>query len=329
MRVLAGDIGGTKTLLEIAEVSPGAHRMIAQARFASNAYDGLMPMVHEFLATAGAGAAGAIRSACFGIAGPLSDDGECARLTNLPWEVDAAVLRHGLGISRVRLLNDFQAVGYGIEALVPADMTVLQEGREMPRAPRVVVGAGTGLGVGILVWQQDHYEALATEGGHADFAPADALQAGLLLSLMERFGRVSWERLLSGPGLVNIYAFLDARADHQAGRRTVLEAEDPAAAITRAALEEREVRALQALEMFSAIYGAQCGNLALTCLARGGVYLAGGIAPRIIAALKEPAFLRAFNNKGRMSTLTASMPVRVVMNPGAGIIGAAIAAGRL
>ncbi|MDA8363569.1 MAG: glucokinase [Gammaproteobacteria bacterium] len=331
MRVLAGDIGGTKTLLEVADVAPGAHRVLAQGRYLSNAYDSLLPMIREFIGTAGAGKMSALHGACFGVAGPITNGGagQCARLTNLPWEVDTAVLAHGLGIGRVRLINDFQAVGYGIEVLEPGDLAVLQEGHEISLAPRAVIGAGTGLGVGILVWQNDHYEALPTEGGHADFAPTSVLQVDLLRNLMGRFGRVSYERLLSGPGLVNIYSFLSAGAGESAEMKAVMEAQDPAAAIAGAARERHQPVAVRALQVFAEIYGAQAGNLALTCLARGGVYLAGGIAPKIIATLREPAFLRAFNDKGRMSELTAAMPVRVVMNPGVGLIGAALAASRL
>ncbi len=331
MRVLAGDIGGTKTLLEIVDVTAGGRRVVAQGRYASTAYDGLLPMIREFLGTAGAGVATPLNGVCFGVAGPIVDvgTGQCARLTNLPWEVDTAVLAHGLGAGNVRLINDFQAVGYGIEALASKDLAVLQEGSEVRWAPRAVIGAGTGLGVGILVWQHDHYEALPTEGGHADFAPTSPLQMDLLRSLMDRFGRVSYERLLSGPGLVNIYSFLCAGAGETASLRAVMEAQDPAAAITHAAHEQRDALAVGALDLFAEIYGAQAGNLALTCLARGGVYIAGGIAPKIIAKLREPVFVRAFNDKGRMSALTVAMPVRVVMNPEVGIIGAALAASRL
>ncbi len=331
MRVLAGDIGGTKTLLEVAEVGVSARRVLAQGHYPSTEYDGLLPMIREFLGAAGAGTAASLHSACFGVAGPIVDvsTGQCARLTNLPWEVDTAVLAHGLGITRVRLINDFQAVGYGIEALGSGDLAVLQEGSEIAQAPRAVIGAGTGLGVGILVWQHDHYEAIPTEGGHADFAPTNGPQLDLLRSLMDRFGRVSCERLLSGPGLVNIYSFLCAGAAEAARLQAVIEAQDPAAAIARAAQEQRDALAVRAMDMFAEIYGAQAGNLALTCLARGGVYIAGGIAPKIIDMLKTSGFLRAFNDKGRMSVVTAAMPVRVVMNPGVGIIGAALAAGRL
>ncbi len=331
MRVLAGDIGGTKTLLEIADVGVSACRVLAQGHYPSGEYDGLLPMIREFLGTAGAAAGASLHSACFGVAGPIVDvsTGQCARLTNLPWDVDTAVLAHGLGITRVRLINDFQAVGYGIEALESGDLAVLQEGSEIAQAPRAVIGAGTGLGVGILVWQHDHYEAIPTEGGHADFAPTNGPQLDLLRSLMDRFGRVSYERLLSGPGLVNIYSFLCAGAGEAARLQAAIEAQDPAAAIALAAQEQRDALAVRALDMFAEIYGAQAGNLALTCLARGGVYIAGGIAPKIIGMLKTSGFLRAFNDKGRMSVVTAAMPVRVVMNPAVGIIGAALAAGRL
>lgn len=331
MRVLAGDIGGTKTLLEIADVAPGAHRVVAQERYASSAYDSLLPMIRDFVAGAGAGKLSTLHGACFGVAGPIveSGAGQCARLTNLPWEVDTAVVAHGLGMTRVRLINDFQAVGYGIEVLGSSDLEVLQEGTELAQGPRAVIGAGTGLGVGILVWQHDHYEALPTEGGHVDFAPTSPVQIELLRWLMDRFGRVSYERLLSGPGLVNIYSFLSSNAGEGSALQAMLATEDPAAAVARAAQDGSDALAARALHMFAEIYGAQAGNLALTCLARGGIYLAGGIAPKIIAALKAAPFLRAFNDKGRMAVLTASMPVRVVVNQQVGLIGAALAASRL
>ncbi len=331
MRVLAGDIGGTKTLLQIADITESERRIVVERRYASSAFDGLVPMIREFLAASGSDAAAPVHAACFGVAGPITNvfAAQQAKLTNLPWEIDTDVLARALGTSRVRLINDFQAVGYGIEALAPDDMVVLQQGIETPHAPRAVIGAGTGLGVGILVWQQDHYEALPTEGGHVDFAPTSALQADLLRYLMERFGRVSYERLLSGPGIVNIYSFLCAGAGQSAPLSAAMQAEDPAAAVTHAALQRHEELALRALEIFVTICGAEAGNLALTCLAHGGVYIAGGIAPKLIAKFRELVFLQAFNDKGRMSIVTAAMPVRVVMNPGVGLLGAALAASRL
>ncbi len=331
MRVLAGDIGGTKTLLQIVDCANNARRVVAENRYASGSYDGLVSMLREFLGSAGLDRASQIHGACFGVAGPITDiaNAQRAQLTNLPWEIDTADLARALGTERVRLINDFQAIGYGIEALAPHDVVVLQEGAEIPRAPRVVIGAGTGLGVGILVWQRDHYEALPTEGGHADFAPTDELQTDLLRYLRETTGHVSYERVLSGPGILNIYSYLCAGAGQQSDLAAARQADDPAAAIASAALEGKDKLARRALDVFVMIYGAEAGNLALTCLARGGVYIAGGIAPKLIDKLGEPAFMRAFNDKARMAAVTATMPVRVVMNPAVGLLGASLAAGRL
>jgi len=329
MRILAGDIGGTKTLLQIAEVEGTHCKVLQEQRYDSRAYDDLAPMVSEFLHQAGKDAVAGLASACFGVAGPVS--GERARLTNLPWQLDARQLAEQLGIARVCLINDFQAVGYGIEALAADDIHELQQGQEQPHAPRVLIGAGTGLGEGILVWQQDHYEALASEGGHVGFAPEDATQVALLQYLRERFERVSYNLILCGPGLVNIYQFLrdTGVARESAALNKALAASDPAAVVTRFALEANEPLAVKALDLFIAIYGAQAGNLALTCIATGGAYVAGGIAPKIIDRLKGGEFIRAFNDKGRMSHVTQTIPVRVVLNPRVGLMGAALSAGRL
>jgi len=331
MRVLAGDIGGTKTLLQIVDLAHGARHVVAEQRYDSSAYDDLIPMIREFLRIGRVESRTPVHGACFGVAGPIADAGavQHAKLTNLPWEIDTTSLAQALGTERVRLINDFQAVGYGIEVLTPDDVAVLQEGAETAHAPRAVIGAGTGLGVGILVWQQGCYEVLPTEGGHTDFAPTSPLQIDLLRDLMARFGHVSCERLLSGPGIVNIYSFLCAAAGESKALRAVMETEDPAAAIAHAAIVQREELAARALDLFVTVYGAQAGNIALTCLAHGGVYIAGGIAPKIITKLKESPFLRAFNDKGRMSALTTAMPVRVVMNAKVGLLGAALAASRL
>lgn len=326
MRVLAGDVGGTKVLLQVAEADGRTARVQAEARYESADYPDLLPLVEEFLRHT---RAHDLHAACFGIAGPVrpTPDGQAADVTNLPWRIDSAALMRGLGIPRVRLINDFQAVGYGIAALVPEDFATLQAGQRQPRAPCALIGAGTGLGEGLLIWANGYYEAVATEGGHADFAPIDETQVELLGYLRARFGRVSYERILSGPGLVNVYEFFLARG--LPGTPALLEAEDPPAAITRAALMGEDRAALDTLRLFVRVYGAQSGNLALTCLATGGVYVAGGIAPKILSALRTGEFVRAFGDKGRMSALLATIPIDVILNPRVGLIGAALAASRL
>ncbi|HUX65007.1 glucokinase [Sulfuricella sp.] len=320
--LLAGDIGGTKTLLRLSEEG----RVLTERRFESAAYAGLEPIIAEFLRDC---PSHSIASACFGVAGPV--DGGQANITNLPWRIDAAAIAAEFGITQVQLINDFQAVAYGIEALGADDLLTLQAGVPLERGVRAVIGAGTGLGEGFMVWQGDHYEALPSEGSHADFAPADMWQAELLRYLAARFGHVSYERLASGPGLANIFNFL---CDSEEGRASqellaAIREGDPSAAISRFALAGNDRLAAEALDLFIRIYGAEAGNLALKVLARGGVYVAGGIAPQIIEKLKDGRFLKAFADKGRYAELLATIPVHVVLNPNVGLMGAERVAGRL
>lgn len=329
MRVLAGDIGGTKVWLQLADFEGGGWRVVAEQRFASAHYNGLVPLIREFLQAPGT-PAGPPATACFGIAGPITEahEGELARVTNLPWVIESAAIVKALGIPRVRLINDFQAVGYAIESLEPRDLVTLQAGERRQGAPCAVIGAGTGLGQALLVWQTDHYEAVATEGGHVDFAPTDERQIDLLQYLSERRGRVSYERVLSGPGLATLYSFFLARGE-PAGPEPLLSAADPPAAIAAAALQGSDRAAVAALRLFVDAYGRHAGNVALSYLAAGGVFLAGGIAPKILPALRAGAFMRAFKDKGRMTALLERYPVHVVTNEKAGLRGAALAAARL
>ncbi|MDD5241251.1 MAG: glucokinase [Sulfuricella sp.] len=320
--LLAGDIGGTKTLLRLSEDG----RVIAERRFESAAYSGLEPIIVDFLRDC---PAQVVASACFGVAGPV--DGESANITNLPWRINAAAIRAQFGIPTVRLINDFQAVAYGIEALGRDDLLTLQAGMPLQHGVRAVIGAGTGLGEGFMIWRDGGYEAMPSEGSHADFAPVDARQAELRHYLAARFGHVSYERLVSGPGLENIFSFL---CDIEGGTASVelqaaMREGDPAAAISRFALGEKDPLAAEALDLFVRIYGAEAGNLALKVLARGGVYVAGGVAPQIVEKLKDGSFLQAFSAKGRYAELLSSIPVYVVLNPDVGLLGAEWVAGRL
>jgi len=215
--------------------------------------------------------------------------------------------------------------------LGPSDLLTLQEGSPIPQGPIALIGAGTGLGQGFLLWEGDHYRVLPSEGGHGDFAPRGELQTGLLQFLRRRFGRVSWERLLSGAGMVNAYNHLLASgvAPERETVRDEMEKEDPAAVITRHGLEKTDDLSDRALDLFCDVLGAQAGNLALTVIATGGVYLAGGIAPRIAERLKSGPFLTAFRDKGRMAELLSRIPVHVIMNPNVGLLGAAAVAARL
>jgi len=330
MRVLAGDIGGTKTLLVIAEIRGNRIRTVREQRFDSTAYPSFSAIVEHFLKGE---KSRSIRSACFGIAGPIQETpkDQYVKVTNLPWQINASVLKRRLKISRLRLINDFQAVGYGIESLKPKDIVTLQKGKGVPGGPRAVLGAGTGLGQGILIWSGDRYEPVATEGGHANFAPTDELQIELARYLLNTAGRSSWELVLSGHGLVELYRFLKSRGDVQESEdiSRALYGDDPAAAITRAAMEQGDTLANKALELFIDIYGAQAGNVALTAGATNGVYIAGGIAPKILPRLTDNRFLGAFLNKGKMQHYVAAIPVHVITNPQVGLMGAIRAAVRL
>ncbi|MDH3513511.1 MAG: glucokinase [Gammaproteobacteria bacterium] len=330
MRVLAGDIGGTKTLLQIAECKAGRCREVREQRFDSASYDSLSSIVHQFLKEE---KRNPIRAACFGIAGPIRETarGQFVKVTNLPWEIRSPELKRRFKFSCLRLINDFQAIGFGIEALKNKDRLVLQKGKAVKNGPRAVLGAGTGLGQGILIWATDHYAPVATEGGHANFAPANELQVELAKFLLKTTGRSSWELVLSGHGLVQLYSFLKSRgaAPESEELNRAMHGDDPAAAITQAALKRNDPLANQALDLFVDIYGAQAGNLALTAGATGGVYIAGGIAPKIISRMTDGRFMQAFLNKGKMQKYVALIPVQVVTNLQVGLIGAVRAAARL
>ena len=328
--VLAADIGGTHTRLCIAHCERGASRIVSERTYASAAYARFADVLREFLS----GAAGnPIAAACFAAAGPIRETpaGQTVKITNLPWEIGAAALAREFGVPKVRLINDFQAIGYGIEELAESDFAVLQPGNPVAHGPRAVIGAGTGLGQAILVWRGDRYEVIATEGGHADFGPTDELQIELARYLIKECGRASYELVLSGPGLVRLYEFLRGRgvAPESAAVAQAMKADDPAAAITDAALKQNDPLTGQTLDLFVRIYGAQAGNLTLSAGATGGVYIAGGIAPKIASRFKNSAFLDAFRDKGNMSAYMADIPVRVVINPKAGLLGAMGTAVRL
>ncbi len=330
MRVLAGDIGGTKTLLQIADCETGRCRGVREQRFDSGSHDGLASIIGEFLREE---KAKTIEAACFGIAGPVKQTaaGQSVKVTNLPWEIHGDAIAREFGFPRVRLINDFQAIGYGIEALGAKDLVVLQPGEPVEHGPRAVIGAGTGLGQGILIWNRDHYEPVATEGGHANFAPVNESQIELTRYLLKTVGRASWELILSGHGLVRLYTFFKERGEfpETPALSAAMKNGDAAAAITKAALERNDPLANQTLDLFVDIYGAQAGNLALTAGATGGVYVAGGIAPKIISRLTDGRFMRAFLNKSKMKSYVEVIPVQVVMNPNVGLMGAVQVASRL
>jgi glucokinase len=313
---IAGDIGGTKTLLQVS-AADGA--TLLQKSYSSADYAGLAEILDEFLREAGVPN---VTAACFALAGPVS--GRRVKLTNLPWEVDADALAARFAIFRVLLINDFEAVGHGIAALLPGDLLALQPGVPQAQGVRVVVGAGTGLGVAWLSWVNGDYAVHASEGGHMDFAPADATQYALLQYLQQRHGHVSYERIVSGPGLVAIFEFLrDSRQGSPSPQLVAAMGEgDAAAAISRFAQQGDEPIAQMTLDLFVRIYGAFVGNLALVALPRGGIYVAGGIAAKIAATMQRGDFMRAFYDKGRYIELLASLPLHIVTNPQVGLLGA-------
>lgn len=330
MIVLAGDIGGTKTLLQLSRPTLDGLEVLYEKRYVSAEHGDFLSLAGHFVEESLRHTGARASRACFGIAGPVS--GRKAKTTNLPWSIDADVLESSLGIERVRLINDFQSVGYGVEALQSQDIVTLQHGSEEPHGTRVIIGAGTGLGQGFLIWRDDHYEVVASEGGHADFAPTDDEQIKLLEYLRARYRWATWERVVSGRGLVNIFEFLvETNVAQLSGPlQEAMRQEDRAAVISRFGMTGEDPTAVKALHMFVSLYGAQAGNLALTALATGGVFVAGGIASKIIDKLTDGTFMRAFHDKEeRMQPLLNAIPVRVIVNPNVGLLGSAIAASRL
>ncbi len=315
--ILSGDIGGTKTLLALHD-DDGT--IVVRRRYASRDAATLDALVARFLDETAARP----RVACLGLAGPVL--GTQVKVTHLPWQVDAGSLAARFAMQRVLLLNDFAAAAHGIGALKAGDLATLQPGEPLAGRPKLVIGAGTGLGIAYALGEV----VLSGEGGHAAFAPADALQGELWHWLQRRVGRVQVEHVVSGRGLAYIYEFLLEQPAHkdEPDARVALAAEDAAAAIGRQALERGHGPSLAALDLFLSCYGALAGDQALTVLARGGVYLAGGIAPRLLPRLAAGGFLSAFNGKGSYAHLTRACPVHVVTNPDLPLLGAARHAAR-
>lgn len=318
--ILAGDIGGTKVNLGLFEVGAGRLQPVREGTYPSHNYARLQDLVKEFLTSAGGPA---IERACFGIAGPVRN-GQ-VQVTNLPWKVEAAELAGELKLGAAFLINDLEANGYGLAELPATDFCVLNEGELGATGNGAIISAGTGLGEAGLYWDGAKLHPFACEGGHTDFAPLTTLDAELFDYLEEKFGRVSFERVLSGAGLVNIYNFLrdTKRGDEPASLAQAMTQSNPAAVITAAGTNGQSSRCAQALDMFVSYYGAEAGNLGLKMMATGGVYLGGGIAPKILARLQAGDFMKAFLNKAPMQSLMSAMPVRVILNPGAALLGSA------
>jgi glucokinase len=324
VRVLAGDIGGTKTAVAIAEVHPRSLTLLRTRTYPSGNWEGLEAIVQHFLA-----GESPPQSAAFGVAGPVR--GGRAKVTKLPWSLDQRILARRLGIPRIRLINDFVAAAIGIPRVSRRKMKLIVPGRAEPDGPVGVIGAGTGLGQAALVPVDGEWLPIASEGGHADFGPRDAREDRMLRFVRARFGRVDRDRLLSGEGLGHIYDFV--RSDRGRGEASAVAraslGRDRAEVISRFALSGRDRLCREALEMFVSIYGSEAGNLALQYRATGGVYVAGGIAAKILPALEWEPFRTSFREKPPMEAFLSKIPVRVVREERLGLLGAAAEAYRM
>jgi glucokinase len=302
--ILVGDLGGTNARLALVE--PGSSDPVAESRTATADFHDFESVLAAYLAKTGA----SIKGGCLAIAGPISDDGRRAKFTNLPWTIDADALEARFGIGRLTLANDFAAAAMGITVAPAESIVPLQDGEPLAHAPKLVIGAGTGLGMAVLVPHGDGWRVLPGEGGHVAFAPLDEDQDRVLNALRNEYGRVTAERVISGPGLAGIHHIL-------AGDKL-----DPAEIVHRA-LIEADVAALDSLDVFLSAYGAYAGDMAMAVMARGGVYLAGGIAAKLLPILPASPFLAAFNAKAEHADLARRMPVAVVTDPSLGLRGAA------
>jgi glucokinase len=316
--ILAGDIGGTNTRLAFFEGTPDKLKPLVIEVFPSGEHDGPADIAKKFLDQHKQ----KIDAACFGIAGAVVDGR--VKTPNLPWEVDAQEIASELGLKRVELINDLLANAYGIAMLEPSDFVTINEGAPNASGNRALISAGTGLGEAGLIAEEKRYQPFPSEGGHSDFAPRDELEIELLRHLIVRFSRVSYERVLSGPGLFNIYQFLrdTGRGVEPVSLTQELEQGDPSAAIAKAGLDGAYEICVQALDIFVSIYGAEAGNLALKLVATGGTFIGGGIAPKILTKLRGPAFMDAFKSKGRLAGLLEDIPVRVITNDKTALLGA-------
>ncbi len=317
--ILAGDIGGTNARLAYFQPQNGHLELISERVFPSREHREFGEIVGKFLDDSGTRP----DVACFGIAGPVRNGR--VETSNLPWVIEQARLAKQFHLPATYLINDLEASAWGIGALLQSDLVPLNHVSGTPSGNQAVVAPGTGLGEAGLFWDGTRHRVYACEGGHCDFAPRGELQIELLRFLMARFGHVSYERILSGPGLVNVYEFLrDKKCGEEAPELAAkIKTGDAAAAISRAALDGSSSLAEKALNLWVAVYGAEASNLALKAMATGGLFLAGGISPKILQKLKEAIFMESFLDKGRLRPLVETIPVQVVMNDKAGLLGAA------
>ncbi len=311
--ILAGDIGGTHTRLAFFEKG----RMAGPERkFDSRKYQSLEVIIEEFLGTK------RVDKGCFGVAGPVHN-GRC-KATNLPWLIDSRNISEKLKIPKVHLLNDLEANGYGLRAVRREELFVLHGGKKQV-GNQALIAAGTGLGEAGLIWDGKEHRPFACEGGHSDFAPRDEREVELFLYLRKKFGHVSYERVVSGPGLRSLFEFMIETGKEKLSPQVdeAMKSEDPARVISEWGVQNRDRACIKAVDWFISLYGAEAGNMALKFLALGGLFVGGGIAPKLAEKMKEGAFLSAFVNKGRFRELLETIPVWIVMNDNAGLLGAA------
>jgi glucokinase len=317
--VLAADVGGTKT--NVGLYAKGKRRPLLKAikTYSSQDASGLEDIINRFLKDTGA----SVRRACFGVAGPIQKGR--VKTTNLPWEVSEAGIKRRFGWSQVGLINDLTATALGIPLLQPRELCLLNNKRPSKGQNMGLLAPGTGLGMALLVWTGDRYIPMPSEGGHMDFGPNTLAEIDLWKYLHRRFGHVSTERVLSGPGLFNIYQWLrdSGRYKEPVWLSRKISEDDPSKVISEAALNRKTPLAAAALKMFIGILGATAGNLALAGMTTGGMYLGGGIPPKILSRLHDYGFLEAFENKGRFKAFVQKIPVRVILYDKAALLGAA------
>src|SRR5713226_6707950 len=318
--ILAAEIGATRTRLAAFELEGSRLQRVTEKTYMSSDHSGLPEIMRDFIVTEGI----PVQSACFGVAGPVRNG--VSKISNLPWTIDSRELARQLKLDSVGLINDLEAYAYGIDALESKDFITLNEGSEDAEGNRAVISARTGLGVAGMYWDGFRHHPFACEGGHADFAPRDDLQMQLLAHLQKKFGRVSCERILSGPGIKNIYEFLrdtQKAEEPQWLRDQMGAAKDQPALISQLALEGKAEICDQTLSIFVSVFGAETVNCALNFMSTVGIFLGGSIAAKIVAKMKDPVFMQSFLDKGRMEAVLKDMPVKIVLNDDCGIIGAA------
>ncbi len=319
MQIVSGDIGGTKTRLALVEVTGQRVVLLKQARYISRDYANFEQVLQQFLEQVDARVVLAL-----GIAGPIK--GRRVETTNLPWVIDADELVQRFALAGCYLLNDLEAIAWGIPALNQEDVCVLQAGDENAQGNRAVIAAGTGLGQAGLFWDGQRHHPYATEGGHASFSPGCEQEFALQQFLQQRYSHVSWERVVSGMGLPLLHIFLSEYHQQAVPKWLVegLQQGDAGAVIAEAALQHQEPMCVETLRWFLRLYGAEAGNLALKTMSRGGIYIAGGIAPKLLAQIQEGGFLQALLGKGRMRPLLEAMPIKVILNADVSLYGPAL-----